>query len=187
MGYTPIAGHASDAFTWAVNAQFNYLGSQTLFQTGNPALSFPASVLAHSAIEMYLKAALIGVGCIVFDPKSLRSVDPALGLTKSDCAWGHHLLKLGRQFASREARFDLKAVILDRFPMRSGRLTVEGALEIFDPYFWEIRYPSPIEKLHGIGPAYGVPLGKLVERLLPFVPKVSPPSRKFASTPSSKA
>lgn len=187
MGYTPIAAHATDAFTWALYAQFNYLGAQSLFETGSPMLSFPASVLAHSAIEMYLKAALIGVGCIVFNPKDVTKVDPALRLRKSDCAWDHQLPQLGKQFASREARFDLKAVIADRFPVRSGSLTVEGALEIFNPFFWEIRYPSPIKNLHGIGPMYGSVLKRLVEKLTPFVPDVGPPSRKSADTSSEKS
>jgi hypothetical protein len=177
---------ATDSFGWALFAQFSHKGARALFSAQDTTLVFPASVLAHSAIEMYLKAALIKAGCAVFNPRDVKKVDPALRLEKSDCAWGHNLMKLGLQFASREAGFDLQAVILDRFPTRSGGLTVEGALEIFDPYFSEIRYPSPIEKLDGIGPAYGVLLDKLVERLLPFVPNVSPPSRKFASTPSSK-
>jgi hypothetical protein len=80
----------------------------TLFDSGDPFLYFPAATLGHHALEMYLKSALIVNGMTVFDPRKVGSLDPSVNLAATDCAWGHDLVDLGKQFAARTPHFDLR-------------------------------------------------------------------------------
>src|SRR5713226_6005382 len=53
---------SSDSNTWLTWAEATYAGAQTLFRSDNALVWFPAAVLGHHALEMFLKAALIRKG-----------------------------------------------------------------------------------------------------------------------------
>jgi HEPN domain-containing protein len=78
MGHTSVSDFSWDAVTWLQWAKQTHAGAHVLFNEGNPFLWFPAAILGHQALEMFLKAALIKTG---------RRVE------KSD-VWGHNLVTL---------------------------------------------------------------------------------------------
>jgi HEPN domain-containing protein len=57
-----VSDYSSDADTWLNWAEATYSGAQTLFLTDNVLVWFPAAILGHQALEMFLKAALIRKG-----------------------------------------------------------------------------------------------------------------------------
>jgi hypothetical protein len=61
-------------------------------------------------------------------------------------------------------------------------LTVERALAMFDPFFFELRYPQELDELDGIGPDDLRVSDSLVKILSPFVDNVT----ASAESPSSK-
>jgi HEPN domain-containing protein len=73
--------YSSDADTWLDWAEATYAGAQTLFLSDNALVWFPAALLGHQALEMFLKAALIREGHRI---------------VKSD-VWGHDLCGLARE------------------------------------------------------------------------------------------
>jgi HEPN domain-containing protein len=73
--------YSASAHSWSHWAKRIYSAAQTLFANENPSLWFGAAVLGHQAIEMCLKAILIGQGHRV---------------VKGD-VWGHDLLALMKQ------------------------------------------------------------------------------------------
>jgi HEPN domain-containing protein len=73
--------YSTNAHSWSHWAQHAYAAAQALFANGNPFLWFGAAVLGHQAVEMCLKAILIGQGHRV---------------TKGD-VWGHDLIGLMKQ------------------------------------------------------------------------------------------
>jgi hypothetical protein len=152
MAKVQLDKYARDARTWRDFATLNYLASTALFTYGNPVLYLPAATLGHHALEMYLKAALISEGMTVFDPAKLRYLDPAYGLKKADCVWGHVLKEQAQQLAAKRSEFDLSAPLyvpdcaLLQMPMK-----LEGAFELFDPFFSELRYPREMKRLKGVG------------------------------------
>ena len=60
---------------------------------------FPATVLGHHALEMYLKAALIRSGMTACNPRKIKFLDSSIGITKQECAWGHDLIALAEELA----------------------------------------------------------------------------------------
>src|SRR5207253_5530390 len=128
--------YAKDARAWRDFAKVNYVASVALFASGNPFLYFPAATLGHHALEMYLKAALISEGITIFDSNRLKLLDPALGLTKAECAWGHSLVALAEQLSKKRPDFDLAiemhipGCLVLEMPM-----TVRRGFELFDPFF----------------------------------------------------
>lgn len=76
-----VSDYSSDADTWLMWAEATYAGAQTLFISSNAILWFPAAVLGHQALEMFLKAALIRKGHRV---------------AKED-VWGHDLCALAQK------------------------------------------------------------------------------------------
>jgi HEPN domain-containing protein len=78
------SGYSSDADTWLNWAEATYAGAQTIFLSDNALAWFPAAILGHQALEMFLKAALIRKG---------RRV------TKTD-VWGHDLCALARELVN---------------------------------------------------------------------------------------
>jgi hypothetical protein len=92
--------YAKDARAWQDCAKINYTASAHLFGSCSLFLYFTAATLGHHALEMYLKSALICEGMTVFNPVILKSLDPGLELTRSDCAWGHNLVALAARGAS---------------------------------------------------------------------------------------
>jgi len=166
--------YARDAKTWWIYAQANYDGARVLFthEERNLTLCFPAAMLGHHALEAFLKTALICEGITIFDSLKLGRLDPPTSLQEEDCAWGHHLGELAKKLAKRRPDFDLSKVLPGRyfFP-RAEPITIQSGLALFDPYFWELRYPQAMKELDSIGPQDVLLLDALVAELLPFVEK----------------
>jgi hypothetical protein len=159
---------ARDPKPWRIYAQFNLDAARVLFtHSGAITLCFPAATLGHLALEGLIKTALVHEGFTIFDPAKLRHLShPAL--TKDQCAWGHNLVALAKLLASRRPDFDMQRPVRGLFPPYECPLTIERGLEIFDPYFSELRYPQQLSKLQGIGPDDVRMLDAIVEELLPF-------------------
>jgi hypothetical protein len=89
----------------------------------------------------------------IFNPVILPSVDPRLGLTKSDCAWGHSLVGLAQQLSEKRPDFDLRIQMNIPYcfvlPMP---MTAEAGFALFDPFFSELRYPQEHKEIGGSGP-----------------------------------
>ena len=80
--------YSRDAETWRQWADATYAGARTLFHSENFQLWFPAAILGHQALEMYLKAALIRRG---------HAVAP-------EDIWGHDLSALAEKLAAKDSR-----------------------------------------------------------------------------------
>jgi hypothetical protein len=114
-----------------------------------------------------LKTALIREGFTIFDPAKLKQLANN-SLAKDECAWGHNLGALARLLASKRTDFDLRKPINGVFPPHEYPVTIENGLDIFDPFFSELRYPQQLNRLQGIGQDDGRMLDAIVEELLPF-------------------
>ena len=165
--------YARDARAWHDWAKVNYTASAELFASGNPLLYLPAATLGHHALEMYLKSVLICEGMTVFNPVILPSVDPRLGLTRSDCAWGHNLVELAKRLVERRENFNIEAEMDLRechsLPMP---MTLRAGFALFDPFFSELRYPQELKKRGEVGEEEKLVLDVLVARLQPFLSRV---------------
>ena len=163
--------YAKDGRSWQLNAEMNFAAAQILFRHElKIMMCFPAATLGHHAIEAYLKSALIHAGSSIFDPSKLGQLSSSQKLDKSECAWGHDLVKLGEMLYSKQPAFDLDAVIVPYYLPYGMPITVRRGLEIFDPFFWELRYPGELDKCDGIGPDDVVILQRLVGMIKPFTP-----------------
>jgi hypothetical protein len=164
-----LDNYARDAKTWLIYAQINYDGARELFtHKRGITLCFPAATLGHHALEAFLKTALIRAGMTVFDPSKLKRLDPAMTLTEADCAWGHQLVALAKLLTSKRPDFDLtKHLYFVAFP-REMPMKIEAGLAVFDPFFWELRYPQQLRELDGIGPYDVRLLDALVAEVMPF-------------------
>lgn len=163
--------YARDARTWRDAARLNYTGARTLFTSENNVVTcIPAATLAHLALEMFLKAALIMEGMTVFSPRDLEKLDPSVGLTNRDCVWGHQLVGHARLLASKRPDFDLTdtSKIPFYFP-HEGPMTLEAGLAVFDPFFFELRYPQELVELDSVGPDDVLMLDSLVAALEPYL------------------
>lgn len=134
---------------------------------GSITLCFPAATLEHLALEGLLKTALIREGFTIFDPTKLKQLSSGT-LRKDQCAWGHTLVALARLLAGKRTEFELQKPLRGVFPPHEYPVTIEGGLEIFDPYFSELRYPQQLNKVQGIGPDDVRLLDAIVYELLPF-------------------
>lgn len=172
MNASQLDKYARDSHSWYLLAKVNYKASAALFALENPFLCIPAATLGHHALEMYLKAALICEGMAVFNPHKLKSLDPALGLRPADCAWGHVLVDLAWKLSSRRKGFDLESKLnLPDCPEVTMPKTLLAGLELFDAFFWEIRYPQDLQKVGGAGQEEKLVLDRLVTLLKPFACK----------------
>ncbi len=165
--------YARDARAWQDCAKINCTASTHLFGSGNLFLHFTAATLGHHALEMYLKSALISEGMTVFNPVILKSLDGTVELARSDCAWGHDLVKLAERLAERRSDLNLDA----EMDIRECRtllmpMTLRAGFALFDPYFSELRYPQELKKLGGVGEDQKLVLDVLVARLQPFLSQV---------------
>jgi hypothetical protein len=134
--------YARDGRAWREWGTVNYTASAELFSRGNPLLYFPAATLAHHALEMYLKSALICEGMTVFNPTILKSLAPGLGLTSSNCAWGHSLVDLARHLSERRTDFNLAPEVnIPGCFVLLMPITLAAGFALFDPFFSELRYP----------------------------------------------
>ena len=164
--------YARNARAWKDGADIAYRAATRLFETRDLLLIFPAATLAHHALEMYLKAALICEGFTVFNPRVIKHLDPSISLEEADCAWDHDLVILARQLASKRPDFDLTATMIFLGPWQhEGPPTVENGFKIFNPFFYELRYPHELT-LSGVGEDDKLTLDELVARLQPFLEKI---------------
>ncbi|MGP8224513.1 MAG: hypothetical protein ACLQGT_00005 [Terracidiphilus sp.] len=99
--------YAADYIAWGQGAEINYAASRELFKSDNLVVWLPAAVLAHHALEMALKAALICEGMIVFNPKLLNRLDSTISFLEEDCVWGHKLIPLAEKLMAKRKDFDL--------------------------------------------------------------------------------
>jgi len=159
--------YARDAESWWQNARINFDASRVLFTHENSImLCFPAATLGHHALEALLKAALIRTGCAVFDPMKTRHLDPASGITAAECVWGHSLVELAQKLDLRRTDFDLAASLdITRF---GDPMSIQAGLELFDPFFSEMRYPQALDKFESLGPDDIVLLSLLFSEIEPF-------------------
>jgi len=77
--------YCDDDETWLQWGDVTYTGAHTLFHSDNFSLWFPAAILGHQALEMYLKAALILRGHRV---------------VRTDI-WGHDLRQLSSKLSAK--------------------------------------------------------------------------------------
>jgi hypothetical protein len=161
--------YARNARAWKDSADIAYRAATRLFETRDLLLIFPAATLGHHSLEMYLKAALICEGCTVFDPRKLKHLDQSITLRETDCAWDHDLVALARQLATKRPDFDLMASMIFLLPWQhEGFPTVENGFRVFNPFFYELRYPHELT-LSGVGEDDKPTLDELVTRLQPFL------------------
>jgi HEPN domain-containing protein len=137
----PTDKYASDAGTWLIWAENTYAGALELFRADSPSLWFPAALLGHQALEMYLKAALIRAG---------HTIGP------SAKAWGHDLVALANELADSAPAFPS---------------AIQDDLQTFTDFFNELRYPMELNAVKGLGQEHGGLLVELVERIRPLAEK----------------
>jgi hypothetical protein len=165
---------ARDARTWRDVARINHAAAVELFQSENNIITcIPAATLAHLTLEMFLKAALLVEGMTVFDPKCVKRLDPSLGLSQKDCVWGHCLVEHAKRLSERNPKFDLTDTtkIPFYFP-HEGPMTLQAGFAIFDPFFFELRYPGELADLDGVGPGDILMFQSLVEAIQPFLQSI---------------
>jgi hypothetical protein len=164
--------YARDARAWKDCAEINYTASVQLFGSHNLFVYFTAATLAHHALEMYLKSALICEGMTVFNPVILKSLDPGYALTRSNCAWGHCLVDLATRLSKKRADLNLRAEMnIPECPSLLMPMTLEAGFALFDPFFSELRYPRDLKKC-SVSQDLKVVLDVLVARLRPLSGKV---------------
>jgi len=158
--------YACDFRLWRDWAAIDYRAAKVLFQTNDPFLYFPAATLGHHALEMYLKSALIVNGMTVFDSKKIKLLDAGIILAEADCVWGHELIKLAEELARRNPDFDLsRQMDLVGYLTMKEPMTIREGLEVFEPFFSELRYPQAMNKVDGIGFEHEFLLDQLVGEL----------------------
>lgn len=156
---------AKDWRFWRDYTAIDHRAAKMLFDCGDPFLFFPAAMLGHHALEMYLKSALIVSGMTVFDPGKLKMLS-GVSLERKDCAWGHGLVELARKLAGRKPEFSLSREMHPvGYVTLKEPMTVEGGLAIFDPFFTELRYPVEADKVQGLGGEHRILLDSLVAEL----------------------
>jgi len=168
---TQLDKYARDAATWKNLADLNYDAAQTLFLHAieKPGLYFVAVTLGHIALEMLLKTALICNGMTAFNPKNIKSLDPSVGLKSDECVWGHDLVVLATTLATRCPDFDLSAEIYARTALLKMPMTLHEGLELFNPFFSELRYPQELKNIAGFGEDEGRMLEELACQIEPFI------------------
>ena len=155
--------YARDYVLWRDWAAINYRAAMKLFGTGDPFLWFPAATLAHHALEMYLKSGLIAYGLTISDPRKLELLDEKL--LPEDCAWGHDLVRLAEQLGERNPEFRPSKEMDFVGSVLKSNMTIREGLNIFDPFFTELRYPREIEKFEDLGEEHQHLLNSLVGEL----------------------
>lgn len=104
-----------------------------------------------------------------FDPKKIKSLDPSVGLKSDDYGWGHYLVALARMLALMRPDFDLSAEIHLRTSALRMPMTVEQGFELFNPFFFELRYPQELKSIAGFGEDEGCVLEELACQIEPFI------------------
>ncbi len=184
-----IDKYARDSGHWRSRATIAYEAARILFTHENALmLCFEAAPVAHHALEMFLKTALINEGYTIFNPAKVGNLDPSVKLNRTDCAWAHNLVDLAKLLAAKRPEFDLSAdLIVPSYVQIRGPLTIESAFAMFDPFFSELRYPGELEELDGIGPDDVHVLDALVDVLTPFVDGTTAAAKPPSLDTSSQA
>jgi HEPN domain-containing protein len=142
---------STDAESWLGWAESTFEAARLLFQSNRSQVLFPAVVLGHLALEMYLKAALIAHGHrVVFSQRGVKG-----GRKNPTDVWGHELPDLADKLS---AEVQLSAEVKD-------------GLREFHNYFAEVRYPQILVNAGGIGKREGKLLEKVVRTLRPLAKK----------------
>lgn len=135
---TTRSDYSADARTWLQWAEATYAAADVLFEDGNPFVWFGAAVLGHQALEMFLKAILIGSG---------------RRIARND-VWGHDLLMLAHEASKSGTKLPIE---------------VTEYLRIFNGFFNELRYPTALKEVSGLGGFKdGLRLTTIVLILRPF-------------------
>ena len=158
--------YARDADAWLKHGQIIYTAARTLFDDGNVYLYFSAATLGHACLEVLMKGILIQEGMVSFDPKLIKRLTGAV-LNEKDCVWGHSLIQLAEDL-ERRVGFDLSEEMEVHNILHPPPFTVRQALEYFEPFFEELRYPHSLERVKGFGGGDELILDELVARILSF-------------------
>src|SRR5271155_1238274 len=129
-----IDRYARDAALWRNDAEHKHRAAKLLFGTGDPYLLFTAATLGHAALEIFLKAALIGEGLTAFDPNCVGRLDPPNTLKPDDCVWGHGLATLARMLAAKRRDFKLASEFVVPAVILKMPMTILDGFETFDPF-----------------------------------------------------
>ena len=159
--------YARDAESWLTRGDIIYRASRHLFDEGNtdPSLYFVAVTLAHDSLEVLLKGILIREGMVSFDPMLVKRLPRDSEIKKEDCVWGHSLMELAEELATRRPDFDFAAQMDFKSILLPAPVTVRNALQYFEPFFAELRYPRALEQVGGFGGGDEMMLDELVDRL----------------------
>lgn len=158
--------YARDAETWLTYGKVIYSAARVLFDGAHasPDLYFSAATLGHNSLEVLMKGILIQEGMVSFDPRLIKRLTGA-ALQQQDCIWGHSLIKLAEELDQRTG-LDLDEQMKYHDILRPSPFTVRQALELFDPFFEELRYPHALELVKDFGGGDECILDELVERIL---------------------
>ena len=144
--------YARDSKAWLTHGEIVYRAARCLFDQGNiePTLYFAAATLGHTSLELVMKGILIGEGMVSFDPRQLDRLPPGVVIKRKDCVWGHSLLDLAKKLEQR-TEFDLSEEMEYHNILFQPPFPVRRALEHFEPFQSELRYPHGLEKVMGFG------------------------------------
>jgi hypothetical protein len=158
--------YARDAETWLTYGNVIYSAARVLFDSANasPDLYFSAAPLGHSCLEVLMKGILIQEGMVSFDPRLIKRLTGAV-LQEHDCVWGHSLMKLAEEL-ERRTKFSLAEEMEHHSIVHPAPFTVRQGLELFDPFFEELRYPHGLERVESFGEGDEHILDELVSRIL---------------------
>jgi hypothetical protein len=158
--------YARDAETWLTYGKIIHSAARVLFDAANtrPDLYFSAATLGHNCLEVLMKAILIQEGMVSFDPKKINALTGVV-LRKEDCVWGHSLIELAEEL-QRRTKFDLDEEMKYSSIIHEPPFSVRQGLDVFDPFFEELRYPHSLVRVTGFGGGDEHILDELVERIL---------------------
>lgn len=164
--------YARDARAWRDLARINHAAAGYLFMSDDPRLLFPPAILAHHALEMFLKSALIGAGMTVFNPVILKSLGAEVELRRTDCIWGHSLLHLSERLAEKRREFSLHGELdIGECRARVMLMGLREAFAFFDPFHSHLSSPQNLQKV-SVRKEDRLILEALVARLEPFVNRI---------------
>lgn len=117
-----------DVIQWLNWADADYVSARILFLSGTPIVWFSAAVLAQQALEKLFKAVLLSYG---------KSVS-------QQGVWGHDLEQLARDCTDASLQ-------LDDATAQFFHSDFYLALRKFTAYFNELRYPTKLKNVEGLG------------------------------------
>lgn len=159
--------YARDAEAWLQRGMIVYQAARALFDAGDtdPTLYFSAAPLGHTSLELVMKGILIGEGMVSFDPRLVGLLLKGARIEERDCVWGHSLLDLAEKLEQKMG-FYLGEEMEYHNILFPPPFTVRQALEHFEPFFSELRYPHALENVSGFGYGDQMILEELVCRIL---------------------